>query len=180
MMTNEFVTMLTDKEVCGGGFSEKLCYDFGEELFGFDSANINMSRVPVILSHWGSGTSFKNFVHFGQMVLSKKCTQFDYGFFENFEVYDQLEPPEYQVENMQTPTVLFSGSNDKLADPIDVKLLKDRLTNMRYFKEIKGWNHADFLFGNDAPELLYSKMLNMMEADLTLGDLADFRLFDDK
>ena len=34
--------MLTDKEVCGGGFSEKLCYDFGEELFGFDSANINM------------------------------------------------------------------------------------------------------------------------------------------
>ena len=81
---------------------------------------------------------------------------------------------------MQTPTVLFSGSNDKLADPIDVKLLKDRLTNMRYFKEIKGWNHADFLFGNDAPELLYSKMLNMMEADLTLGDLADFRLFDDK
>ena len=25
------------------------------------------SRVPVILSHWGSGTSFKNFVHFGQV-----------------------------------------------------------------------------------------------------------------
>ena len=27
------------------------------------------SRVPVILSHWGSGTSFKNFVHFGQVRL---------------------------------------------------------------------------------------------------------------
>lgn len=25
------------------------------------------SRVPVILSHWGSGTSFKNFIHFGQV-----------------------------------------------------------------------------------------------------------------
>lgn len=85
------------------------------------------------------------------------------------------------MENMQTPTALFSGSNDKLASPKDVELLKKRLTNMKYFKEIEGWNHADFLFGNDAPHLLYSKLLNMMETDLTLGtNMAEFRLFDEK
>lgn len=85
------------------------------------------------------------------------------------------------MEDMQTPTALFSGSNDKLADPSDVKLLKDRITNLKYFKEIEGWNHADFLFGNNAPQLLYSKIINMMETDLILGtNLADFRLFDEK
>ena len=93
----------------------------------------------------------------------------------------QFGPPEYKVENMQTPTALFSGSNDKLASPKDVELLKQRLTNMKYFKEIEGWNHADFLFGNDAPQLLYSKLLNMIETDLTLGaNMAEFQLFDEK
>lgn len=42
MMTNELTQMLTKKEVCDGGLSEKVCYDFAEELFGFDSANVNM------------------------------------------------------------------------------------------------------------------------------------------
>lgn len=42
MMTNELIQMLTEKEVCGGDLSEKVCYDFAEEQFGFDSANINM------------------------------------------------------------------------------------------------------------------------------------------
>ena len=93
---------------------------------------------------------------------------------------NQLEAPEYHVEDMKTPTALFSGSNDKLASPTDVRLLKDRITNLKYFKEIQGWNHADFLFGNNAPELLYSKLINMMETDLTLGtELAEFELFDE-
>ena len=42
MLTNSLIHMLTEKSVCGGEFSEKICYDVGEELFGFDSANINM------------------------------------------------------------------------------------------------------------------------------------------
>lgn len=181
MMTRKLVQMLTEKSLCDGGFEEKVCYDLGQELFGFDSSNINMTRVPVILSHWGSGTSFKNFVHFGQMVLSKKCAQFDHGYIHNFIRYGQLYPPEYKVENMATPTVLFSGSNDKLASPKDVKLLKKRITNLRYFEEIKEWNHVDFVFGNDAPGLLYSRMMDMMEMELVLGaDMADFRLMMEK
>ena len=80
---------------------------------------------------------------------------------------------------MATPTVLFAGSNDKLADPKDVQLLKKRLTNLRYFEEIEGWNHVDFLFGNDAPSLLYSRMLNMMDEELILGtNMAEFRLME--
>ena len=45
-MTHDLVKMLTEKSVCGGGVTEKICYDIGEELFGFDSANINMVIPP--------------------------------------------------------------------------------------------------------------------------------------
>ena len=48
---------------------------------------------------------------------------------------NQLEAPEYHEEDMKTPTSLFSGSNDKLACPTDVRLLKDRITNLKYFRE---------------------------------------------
>lgn len=93
----------------------------------------------------------------------------------------QFHPPEYSVENMATPAVLFSGSNDKLASPKDVQLLKKRITNLRYFQEIKGWNHADFLFGNDAPSVLYSKMLDMIQVEQFLGtNMAEFRLMEEE
>lgn len=82
---------------------------------------------------------------------------------------------------MATPAVLFSGSNDKLASPKDVQLLKKRITNLRYFQEIKEWNHADFLFGNDAPSVLYSKMLDMIEVEQFLGkNMAEFRLMEEE
>lgn len=42
MLMNNLVYMLIEKLVCGGEFLEKICYDVGEELFGFDSVNINM------------------------------------------------------------------------------------------------------------------------------------------
>lgn len=83
----------------------------------------------------------------------------------SFPVHFQFKPPEYRVENMATPTVLFAGAKDKLADPKDVEILKKRLSNIKYFEQIEHWNHLDFLFGIDAPELLYSKMLDIMETE---------------
>lgn len=154
--------LLTKHGICDGKLTEKFCYDAGQNVFGFDSNNINMTRVPAIIAHFGSGTSFKNMVHFGQMILSGKCQKYDYGFFGNWERYNQFEPEVYDVKRMKTPTVMFSGSNDRLADPKDVMKLKRQITNLMYFREIQGWNHADFIFGIDAPRVMYSRMLKMM------------------
>lgn len=154
--------LLTKHGICSGKLTEEFCYDAGQNLFGFDSSNINMTRVPAIIAHFGSGTSFKNMVHFGQMILSGKCQKYDYGFFGNWERYNQFEPTVFDVKQMKTPTVMFSGSNDKLADPKDVMTLKRQITNLLYFREIPGWNHADFLFGIDAPRVMYSRMLKIM------------------
>lgn len=155
--------LLTKHGICNGKLTEKFCYDAGQNVFGFDSKNINVSRIPAIVSHFGSGTSFKNMVHFGQMILSGRCQKYDYGFFGNWERYNQFTAQKYDVAKMKTPTVLFSGSNDKLADPQDVKSLKGQISNLMYFQEIAGWNHADFIFGMDAPRVMYSKMISMMD-----------------
>ncbi|EDO40744.1 predicted protein [Nematostella vectensis] len=159
---SKLTKMMSDAGVCSRAKSEELCYKTGETLFGFDSSNLNMSRVPVIMSHWGSGTSFKNMVHFGQMVTSGKCQKYNYGYFYNWMKYGQIDPPHYRVKDMDVPTVLFSGSHDTLADPLDVGELKPRIQNLVHSEEIPGWNHADFLFGMDAERLLYRKIVKMM------------------
>ena len=56
-MTNELTQMLTEKEVCDGGLSEKVCYDFAEELFGFDSANVNMVWIHSFMTTLSLGQS---------------------------------------------------------------------------------------------------------------------------
>lgn len=56
-MTNELTQMLTEKEVCDGGLSEKVCYDFAEELFGFDSANVNMVWIHSFMTTLSLGRS---------------------------------------------------------------------------------------------------------------------------
>ena len=64
---------------------------------------------------------------------------------------------------MTVPTALFGGSRDLLSVPYDVKKLKFSIKNLTRFENIKGWNHADFLFGLDAPTRLYSKIVKMLK-----------------
>ena len=54
MGTNEMVNLLTEKSVCDSPFTEKVCYDAGQEIFGFDSANINMVRKKFVITPIGT------------------------------------------------------------------------------------------------------------------------------
>lgn len=47
-MTHELAQILTDESICGSGVSDNLCYDIGQELFGFDSSNLNMVRLYLV------------------------------------------------------------------------------------------------------------------------------------
>ena len=78
----------------------------------------------------------------------------------------QPSPPVYDVRNMTTPTALFAGTHDRLGDPADVQVLKPNVTDLIHFEEIPGWNHIDFLYGVDAPKILYSQILDMMKSSL--------------
>jgi len=39
----------------------------------------NMKRMPVIMNHYPSGSSSKNFIHFSQFTQKAEFKQFDYG-----------------------------------------------------------------------------------------------------
>ena len=64
---------------------------------------------------------------------------------------------------MPTPTALFYGEVDGLADPADVLSLKAQIQNLTHVEEIPKWNHLDFLYGMDASKVLYNRLVDMMK-----------------
>ena len=75
----------------------------------------------------------------------------------------QATAPLYNVQDMTTPTVLFVGANDVLGDPADAAALKPQISNLIHYEVIPGWNHLDFLYGIDAAQIVYPKILNAIE-----------------
>ena len=188
-------TRLTSPKVRSSATS-KGWHDSGRAFFSLLLTQVSRIRKRALLAGWiwsanhAKTTIYTNSFFVCSLFLFREIIQI---LQDNGKLFQQLlksshfyfllqfHPPEYSVENMATPAVLFSGSNDKLASPKDVQLLKKRITNLRYFQEIKGWNHADFLFGNDAPSVLYSKMLDMIEVEQFLGkNMAEFRLMEEE
>lgn len=55
-------------------------------------------------------------VHFSQMVLSDKFRQYDYGPEKNLAIYNATEPPNYKLENINVPLILFYADNDWLSN----------------------------------------------------------------
>lgn len=75
----------------------------------------------------------------------------------------QCTPPEYYPGNVSLPVALFSADGDWLADPKDVDWLTQQLPNIVLNKQVKGWNHLDFLTGMNAPELCYADILRLIK-----------------
>lgn len=91
---------------------------------------------------------------------------FDYGSHENKKRYGQETPPHYDLENVTVPVALFYATNDWLAGPQDVAKLFEKLhkSSIGMFKvPYENFNHVDFMWGNDAPKLVYSKLIEIME-----------------
>lgn len=75
----------------------------------------------------------------------------------------QSTPPLYNVDQMRTPVALFTGTNDFLADPIDVENLMGHLTNsMVYHKDIDEWEHLDFIWAMDAATECYRDIVDQI------------------
>lgn len=136
-------------------------------LCGFDKEQYNATLMPVIFGHTPAGTSTKTVVHYAQEIHeSGNFQRFDYGEAENQRRYGQAKPPSYELENISTPIALFYASNDWLAGPLDVANLFNRLsrTAIGMFQVPNvNFNHVDFLWGNDAPEVVYKQLLMLMQ-----------------
>jgi lysosomal acid lipase/cholesteryl ester hydrolase len=137
-------------------------------ICGFDKQQYNASLMPVIFAHTPAGTSTKTVVHYAQEIHENGNFQnFDYGTEENVKRYGSSEPPSYNLQNISAPVALFYAQNDWLAGYQDVKKLYMALPAQSAKGLIKvafdNFNHVDFLWGVDAPELVYKKIFELMK-----------------
>jgi len=91
---------------------------------------------------------------------------FDYGFFGNLKQYRQISPPKYDLSQMKVPTVLYYGANDWLADLKDVAYLLKNLPNLVEKNLIEPYNHMDFVWGVNADDQIYNKIIKRIKSNL--------------
>uniref|UniRef100_A0A3Q2PXL4 Lipase n=1 Tax=Fundulus heteroclitus TaxID=8078 RepID=A0A3Q2PXL4_FUNHE len=151
------------EHVCAKKLLSELCGNLFFVLCGFDEKNLNMTRTPVYTTHCPAGTSVQNMVHWSQAVHRGKLMAFDFGPEGNMRHYNQSTPPEFRVQDMKVPTALFSGGQDTLADPKDMAVLLTQVSNLVYHQHIEHWEHLDFIWGLDAPEVMFPSILRLMQ-----------------
>lgn len=149
-------------EFCSRKPLSVLCGNVFFLLCGFDEKNLNMTRTPVYTTHCPAGTSVQNMVQWAQAVKYGKLMAYDYGKAGNMAHYNQSTPPVYNIQDMMVPTALWSGGQDTLADPKDVAVLLTQIPKLVYHRNIEHWEHLDFIWGLDAPQEMYNKMIELM------------------
>ncbi|PIK57460.1 putative gastric triacylglycerol lipase [Apostichopus japonicus] len=167
-LPSDWFTKWLATDVCSPT-SEIFCSSILFIICGFDVNNLNETRLPVYLAHTPSGTSVQNMVHFAQMVNSDLFQMYDYGSADkNKAHYNVTVPPQYYPENMTTPTAIFSGGMDWLADPEDVKTLVPKIQHLVGNNFIAEYDHLDFIWGLSAADKIYKpiiEQIGLTEAD---------------
>ncbi|ELW66679.1 Lipase member M [Tupaia chinensis] len=152
--------------LCGQVILDQICSNIMLLLGGFNTNNMNMSRANVYVAHNPSGTSVQNILHWSQAVNSGELRAFDWGSeAKNLEKGNQPTPIKYKVRDMTVPTAMWSGGQDWLSNPEDVRTLLSEVTHLIYHKNIPEWAHVDFIWGLDAPHRVYNEIIHLMKQE---------------
>ncbi|KAG5195836.1 hypothetical protein JEQ12_011472 [Ovis aries] len=152
-------------KICNNKILWVMCSEFLSLWAGFNKKNMNMSRMDVYMSHAPTGSSIQNILHIKQLYHSDEFRAYDWGSeAENMRHYNQSRPPLYDLTAMKVPTAIWAGGNDILITPRDVARILPQIRNLRYFKLLPDWNHFDFIWGLDAAQRVYSKIIDLMKS----------------
>ncbi|XP_066475150.1 lipase member M-like [Tiliqua scincoides] len=159
-----FTKRIKDMNVnlCSYAGFDQLCLQIIFTTAGFNENNVNASRADVYVGILPDFISVKTGIHWSQILTSKQFKYFDYGF-KNKEVYNKTVPPFYKIEDMIVPTAVWYGGNDILTPKKDIELLLPRITHLVFQKYVPSWDHLYFMWGLDAPKLLYRDVLCLMQ-----------------
>jgi len=167
-------------EVCKT--SPLTCVSVITAICGFNEHNLNLTRLPTYVSYAPSGTSVRNLAHWAQGVRQAAeqhmplFRRYDYGTSCvspsgapkncNKRVYGTDEPPSYDLSSIKgVPIAFFSGSQDKLADPVDVEILaKEALPRdaVVYWHQESSYQHIDFTWGLSSATKIYQPLLRLL------------------
>ncbi|XP_055907305.1 lipase 1-like [Eupeodes corollae] len=163
---NSFVKYFSRFICDDDSIGQNICSQIIFSIAGFDKLQLNHTMLPVILGHTPAGSSTKQLIHFAQLKSSGHFRQFDHGYLDNWKIYGRFSPPDYILENVSAKVALHYGSNDWLTVPADVDRLDTDLPNVigKFLVKFPEFNHLDFVWGIDARELLYNKVIQIMKA----------------
>uniref|UniRef100_A0A2D4HNW8 Lipase n=1 Tax=Micrurus lemniscatus lemniscatus TaxID=129467 RepID=A0A2D4HNW8_MICLE len=150
------------KKLCTIAFMHKLCAKLIFFPDTYNTTNLNMSRIDVYAAHFPDITSVKSILHWKQMLDTGLFRYFDYED-KNQMIYKQSSPPSYQIKDLLVPTAVWSGGQDTIADPKDIELLLSGIVNLVYHCSWADWTHWDFIWGLNAPQRMFFKIIQLME-----------------
>ncbi|XP_039266703.2 lysosomal acid lipase/cholesteryl ester hydrolase-like isoform X1 [Styela clava] len=133
-------------------------------IAGFSPRRYCRDRLPVYISHIPAGTSIQNIIHFAQMIWHNETRKYRFDTEEsNIEKYGSAVPPGYDLGAIKTPIALYWGSDDWFADSEDVLSILPRLKTLVKTKELKDWDHLEFLYGSEAADTLYTELAEVIK-----------------
>ncbi|CAH0555552.1 unnamed protein product [Brassicogethes aeneus] len=136
-------------------------------LTGLSFGQVSPETIPVILSHYPTGTSIKTLKHFAQLYNSHgKFRLFNYQRQENLNHYNSELPPDYPVEQIKVPVTLFVGRSDFLSSVDDVQVLFNRLRGPKSMQVMNEngkyeYAHNDYVIGRQTT-LFRKDLLNTL------------------
>ncbi|XP_065297598.1 lipase member K-like [Dermacentor albipictus] len=143
-----------------------LCSTPGFHFLGVNHAQLNVTRLPVYMAHYPSGSSQKNMEQFFQIRRAKQFRKYSYGAWGNLKRYGQPAPPTYDLSNVRVPVAMFSSLADYLAPPEDVAALRANLRHVLVYDYVvpdPNFSHLDFVLGFHVYEILYKPMLELLD-----------------
>lgn len=118
-------------------------------------------RQEVFDSHFPSGTSFRNFIHFAQSVGKENVRKFNHGKKGNLKIYGSEEPPIYNFSNIKVPAYEFIGTEDWLSTIEDSESKANEMQAAE-IHFLKGFDHLEFIRGKRAKTELHPKILHIL------------------
>lgn len=90
---------------------------------------------------------------------------FDFGLTKNLLTYGSFSPPDYNLKSVTAPVFLHYSDNDWMAAVKDVDELASKLGNVvgKFRVSDAKFNHLDFLWATDGPELLYNRVISYID-----------------
>lgn len=159
------VLELLGRQLCLQNAEEKsICENIVILITGLYTRNWDQAKISDFVKSLPNGSSFRQILHFVQLVKSKKFQFFDFGSEKNEEIYGSKTPPEYPLKNVNVPTYFYYSKNDILVSPLDIErcaaAMPSSYVKQKYLVPLSSFTHMDFGWANKTvlEENLYSTL----------------------